>query len=205
MNTKDKNGFTLVEMSIAVTITAIIGLAINSMLQSGTNSGQVVIRETRRANQIRRAADKFSKEIRQSQVAKLTIATLADNNHSVTFQLPLSVVAGVTTWGVYDKSLGNTEADRTKAGWFVRYTVMQMALPGGVIEAQLRRQILDATFVLQKEWILVRGLLSGNGPQPGFKLTASGSMWRVQLNVGDLSGVVAGNNRGTDFDIALRN
>ena len=200
-----QRGWTMIEISIVMVLTAVMSLAVFGILETSEKGARTVSSEGEALTQLRRAANLVTQDIKQTTTSRLVIASLPDGNHTVTLQEPLSITAGVITWGVKEKELGSTAAARTKPGWFLRYTVVDAPMPSGPPEKRLVRQALDTSMKVQKAWILARNILPGTSTPAGFQLTQSGSMWKAQITTRATTGAGISAPRTLSFDIALRN
>jgi hypothetical protein len=167
-------------------------------MQTSQRSSQSILLDSKSSAGIRRAAELISLDLKQASAANVVIASLSDQNHSVTLRKPVAMTAGAITWGVTEVELGSDEATRTRAGWSVRYTVT-----GPAAERTLLRQIIDDVGAVRIERTLLRGLRPGSGMKPGFRVTAAGTMWRLQIGVDREGTATAGD--AVSFDISMRN
>lgn len=200
-----ERGWTMIEISIVMVMTAVMSLAVFGIMETSEKGARTVWKEGEALAQLRKAANLLTQDIKQTTTSRLVIATLPDGNHTVTLQKPLSITAGVITWGVKEKELGSTAATRTKPGWFLRYTVVDVPMPSGPPEKRLMKQALDASMKVQKEWILARNIQPGTSTPAGFQLTQSGSMWKARITTLASTGANIAAPRSLSFDIALRN
>lgn len=200
-----QRGWTMIEISIVMVLTAVMSLAVFGIMETSEKGARTVSREGKALTQLRKAATLLTQDIKQTTASRLVIASLPDGNHTVTLQEPLSIAGGVITWGVKENALGSTEVSRTKPGWFLRYTVVDVPMPSGPPEKRLMRQVLDASMKIQKEWILASSIRPGTSTPPGFQLTQSGSMWKASITTLASTGTGLAAPRSLSFDIALRN
>lgn len=196
-------GFTLVELAVALLVTAVVGTALMSLVDVSRKGARTVYTETAAGKALRAAAEGVARDLRQASQSQLSITTLSDQNHEVTLRQPVSVAAGVVSWGVYDPVLGPDKAARTKPGWSLRYTVRTVLLDSGIIDRRLVRQILDSAGTVRHERLILRHLQPGFAAQPGFRITQSGVLWKVTISA--RAGAGTGPIRSLSFDVALRN
>jgi prepilin-type N-terminal cleavage/methylation domain-containing protein len=190
-------GFSLLELTVALAVAAVLGGAGVLLMQTSQRSSRSILSDSRSSAGLRRAAETISLDLKQASAANVTIATLGDQNHSVTLRRPVAVSAGAIVWGVLEDELGTDEATRSRAGWSVRYLVA-----GAAGERTLVRQIVDDLGAVRGERLLLRGVRPGSGANPGFRVTAAGTMWRLELGV-DRGGVPEGD--AVTFDVSTRN
>jgi hypothetical protein len=188
----------------SLAIATVLVFAAHSMVAVGRKSNEFVNGEHRVVSAIRNSAEVFAGDLRRAAASRVTIATLPDQNHAVTLQMPLGMSGGSPLWGVHDPSLGATEATRMRAGWFVRYTVVPVTARDGV-DRQLRRQLVTDTGVVARQWAIAHFLQRGSGATPGFRLTLSGSMYHVAIFAAPSKSAGGASVRNLSFDVALRN
>jgi len=174
------SGFTLIEVVIAASLMAVMGLALGSASMMGNNAHVAVLDAIDASKGLRAAGSTVLGEFRSTDADTIAITTLADGNHEVSFMLPITV-GGLPAWGVYDPSYGPTAALQNKLNWRIRYTVKNVAENGTPLR-KLVRQVLDTSAVVQEEETLVNGLRSGVAGSPGFSVTPSGEMWKIEIN-----------------------
>ena len=197
------SGFSLVELSAALAVTLVIGVAVMGLVDVSQSGARTVSTETHSSRALRSAAEHVAGDLRQTAQPQLSITTLPDQNHTVTLQVPVGVSGGVVTWGVYDPVLGTDPASRTKAGWSLRYTVRTVLLDGVGLDRQLVRQILNTGGQVRHERVLLRHVEEGYAAQPGFRVEQNGAMWRVTISA--RTGTGTGPVHSLAFDVALRN
>lgn len=193
-------GFTVLEVTIAATIFAVLGYVLLRSSEMGHDSHEAVANMIDRSANLRAGRSEITNDLMTASGDSITVTTLADGNHSLTFMMPISV-GGVNTWGVYDRSLGSTEDEQNKEDWSLRFTVEEYVIDGEESHG-LVRQILDDAGDIQKEELVIQGVHSG-GATPGFSVVQTGDLWEVQINqVGhgeDSTG------QGTSFYVLVRN
>jgi prepilin-type N-terminal cleavage/methylation domain-containing protein len=181
-------GFTLLETMVALSIFAALGYSLAIVVGFGNHSQRAVSRMAAEDRALRTATIALLDDLRSTTDSSITITPLADGNHQVRFMLPIDV-AGVASWGVYDRTLGPDAASQNQPNWHVQYIVRDLALGGGQVNKQLVRQILDDTNTMRKEKVLADGLQSGTQVPPGFKVVKTGLVWQVTLStVGKVEG-----------------
>lgn len=173
-------GFTLIELSISVTILAVLGYSVAVSVDMANDSQRTVYTVAAEDRALRESSSLLTDELRSSRDTQIAVTTLADGNHQLEFKVPIEV-GGALTWGVYDKRLGTTYADQNKLDWEFRYTVRN-AVVAGVVNRQLLRQIIDTNSVVQEEQVVAEGLHSGTQDPPGFRVVQSGDMWVVTVS-----------------------
>lgn len=202
---QNEKGFSLLELIVTMAISTMVMGAVVLLSKGGQDSSSTIIKEGSKARDLREAANLISKDLRQAGVGTLSITTLGDGNNTVVFQKPISFSAGAITWGVFEKSLGNSPSSRNKSNWSYRYTVVPVTLKGGIVDRQLVRDFLDGSLALQKRQVIAHFLRKGTGTNPGFSVAPSGSLWKVQISTQRPSGVGEGVVQTLSFDVALRN
>ena len=175
--TRRTRGFTLIETTVALTIFAALGYTLSIVAALGKHSQTTITGLAVEDRSLRDATRDLIEDLRTSSDTTITVTTLADGNQQVKFMQPIDV-AGVSTWGVYDRMVSGTPA----ANWHVQYTVKNVALGGGAIDKQLVRQVLDDTDTLKRETVLADNLRSGNPAPPGFQMVKVGLVWQITLS-----------------------
>lgn len=176
-----RSGFTLVEVLVALTLFSVLGYAVLLALGVGRSSSGAVEDLADESHSVRVASSALQDDLRATNVAHVAIDTLADGNHAVRLQVALDA-GGTVAWGVHERALGATAAAQDRAGWFVRYTVVDAAAGGGATEKQLVRQVVDDTGAVRAARTLVRGLRPGASAPRGFGLVRQGGVWEVTLS-----------------------
>jgi prepilin-type N-terminal cleavage/methylation domain-containing protein len=180
MPKRARAGFTLLETLVALVIFSVLGYALGVAAEVGNDSALEVVRGTGQNRELRAATLNLATELRSSTDASISTVTLADGNHRLRFQHPITV-GGAQVWGVYDRQLGNTAALQNRADWVVQYTVRDQAV-NGVVEKQLVRQLLDEAFVVQREKVIATGLRGGLAAPAGFRVVQNGAVWEITLS-----------------------
>lgn len=172
-------GFTLLETTIAlVSFTAIAG-ALALATRASQQTERTVNEESKASRSVRAISRGLTDELRSSSDSQITVTALPDGNSTLRFRIP--VQNGTTLgWGVYDRTLGTTEAAQNRAGWSLQYTVAS-STANGVTTRRLVRQVLDAANHVQKQTTVLDRLHSGSEVPPGFTVTKQGAMWEVRL------------------------
>ncbi len=194
-------GFSLVEMTIAVSIFSVIGYGLFVAVDAGNDSQRAVATATARAKELRTMNSMLANELKLAADGNITVAVLPDSNDQVTFMHPITN-AGTLSWGVFDPTLGATEAEQNRENWKLRYTV-ETVVQGGVPNRRLVRQMLDDLDAIQSSDVLLEGLADGLEEPRGFSVTKVGDMWEVQVT---LTGATAGGHGGgVHFHVRTRN
>ncbi|GEM_PF-1156151 len=198
---KPVRGLTLVEFAVSSAIFSVLALAMAGMLEIGSTSEEGVVNNSTRNRGIRSVQSYLVRELRASSDSKITVGALPGGNSVLTFSYPVQS-GGVTGWGIRDKSLGATSDERNKIGWQVRYTVIPK-VQNHRINRVLVRQLLDAGHHVKGVKILARHLRRGTDTPPGFKVTKTGSVWKVVIStLGDKDG---SGRRMATFQVLARN
>jgi len=174
------SGFSLVELTVALALFALVGYALLCAIDSGRDCHQAVMRAVSDNEMIRETAGGLRNELRVSSDDVITVETLGDLNHQVTFMLPI-LVGGALAWGVYDQAYGADEELRTKEDWSVRYTSRMVTMGPGPQVRALVRQILDDEGEVFEEEVLVPELRGGDENPPGFTMIKSGDLWEITI------------------------
>lgn len=175
-----QGGLTLIELTVAMTIFAVLGYSLMSALSLSNNSRAAVENMVEENEELRAGAGAVTNDLRVSSDARIDIAELADENHEVTVQLPIAI-GGVLDWGVPAHEIGAPEATDHQ-DWVVRYTVTTGVDEHGAPERALVRQLVDAAGEVQKAEELVHGLTKGSDASPGFRVEKTGDVWEVTLS-----------------------
>ena len=219
-----ERGYSLLELTVALLCTTVLVLGVMSVVQGGRKTSGFVRTETKAVKALRDTTSLIANDLRNANPKTMAIAEIGDGNHTVKLSQLLEVCDGVMKWGVYDKSLGDTEDLRTREGWVVKYdiTVVErrnttkditkdqsldsVVKDEGVwFNRRLHRRLIDENGVIQQDRIICNWLRHPkDSSNPSFRVEASGSMWKVRLfryadpehshEVRDLS-----------FDVAIRN
>jgi prepilin-type N-terminal cleavage/methylation domain-containing protein len=176
-----RSGFTLIESMVAITLFAIMGYALTVAVSIGNHSQKMVLNMASEDRSLRASTMMMLQELRTARGASMAVTTLADNNSQLEFQMPVDN-AGVADWGVYDGTLGATDALKNRVGWKMRYTVRDVASGNGRVDKQLVREEIDDLGAIQKLKVLVHGLRAGNVAPEGFKVVQQGAVWQVTLS-----------------------
>jgi len=187
-------GFTLIEAVVAASLLMFVGMGAVMLMSVSRDGAQLTRTQARQTNWLRHASMSVRDDLAQTTDSRLTIATLPDGNHSITFQRPTASVAGVATWGAYDASAAS---GRLRDDHFTRYTVTM-----GDNGRQLMRQTLDPSLVVVHEDVIAYGLASGSATPPGLRIVASGDLWQVTIG---LAATTAQPGGSMTFDVALHN
>lgn len=198
---RNRRGFSLIEVTMAVSIFGVIGYGLFAAVDAGNNSQRAVASMVSRTQSMRAANATLAAELKLGTDSSIDVVVLPDNNHQLTFMHPIEL-AGALGWGVFDPTLGPTEAEQNRTDWKIRYTV-DSVIVGGVTNRRLLRQVLDDTGAIQDTDVLVEGLQDGAAVNPGFSVTRAGDMWAVQVT---LAGATGGSNGGgVSFHVKTRN
>ena len=115
----NSGGWTILEVTIAVTIFTILGLALTALYATGDTLMQVSQNKLSLQQQCRLSLDRVLKELRLARASSISITA---NQNSITFQIPQSINAnsGAITWApAITYSVGginNAQLLRTQAG-----------------------------------------------------------------------------------------
>ncbi len=200
--TKARSGLTLIESMVGVALFAVIGYALSIAVSVGNHSQRMVLNVAAEDRELRAATTTLMRELRMSSDATIATFALPDGNTRLTFQMPMDD-AGAASWGVFDRTLGSTWALQNRVDWSLRYTVRDVISPGGAVNKQLVRQILDNVGAVQRERVLAQGLRPGGAAPFGFRVTQVGDIWEVTLSTTGRSEGQAGIR--TVFHVQTRN
>jgi len=199
---KRRAGFTLLEITFAVTIFSVIGYALVDALRMGSNTQATIHDVSTTSRWVRHVHSLLSSELKVTDEDHLTTTVLADGNTQLDFMHRIEA-AGVSTWGVHDVSLGPNPEDQNRADWTYRYTVDTLPAGGGAVTRRLLRQLVDEGGTVQRTKVLAVDLRRGDGASPGFAVSKAGDMWAIEITgVGRTSNQPGG---GTNFHVKLRN
>lgn len=174
---KARRGFTLTELVATIGVFSIVGYSLSGAVDLAHRAQATVSGTVDQNVAVRRASATLRGELKSTSDARVTVTTLGDGNHEVTFQVPVEV-AGVRGWGAFERRLGPLEAHQNVTDGAVRYTV-ELSPNDGV--RRLVRQVLDAGGVVRRREVLVRSLAAGGGTAPGFAVEQVGALWRVRI------------------------
>lgn len=192
---REQSGFTLVEAVVSASLLTIVGMGTVMLMSASRDGASMTRQQAMQTHWLRRASMSVREDLAQTTVARLTIATLGDQNHSITFQRPTDCVAGVATWGAFDPNA--PEGERMRDDHFTRFTVTT-----GGNGRQLVRQVLDSSSEVVHQEVLAYGLATGTAVPPGLQIVPSGDLWRVTIG---LAGTTGTTGASLTFDVALRN
>ena len=195
-------GFTLIESMVAITLFAVMGYALSVAVGVGNHSQKMVLNMASEDRSLRASTMMLMQELRTARSASMSITTLGDGNSQLEFQMPVDN-AGTADWGVYDGTLGATDALKNRVGWLMRYTVRDVASANGNVDKQLVREEVDDLGAIQKLKVLVHGLRPGNVAPEGFKVVQQGLVWQVTLSTTSQGEGQAGIRTG--FHVQTRN
>lgn len=183
-----RGGFTLIELTIGLTLFLFLGYVVTTSMQVARNSNATVDRVASEDRALRDAAGSLMEDLRSSNAANVTITSPANQNSSLVLRVPIEV-GGAIAWGVHERGLGPAAADQDRAGWSVRYRVVDVALGNGQFNRELRREVLDAGNAVRLDEIVMRNLRAGSDAPPGFRVAAVGDVWEITLStVGAIAG-----------------
>jgi type II secretory pathway component PulJ len=194
-------GFTVLEMMFAVSIFSIIGYSLGVALDAGQDSQAEVLRTSVGNKAMRESSKQLIDELRESSDATITITTLPDGNHELTFQQPITVGTNLV-WGVHERKLSTDPLQQTQQNWSVRYTVVSVLLAGGW-ERTLVRQILDTGGNVRFQENLMEDLKSGAAAPEGFRMVRVGSLWEITMTQN--SSTATGVGEGVEFHVQTQN
>lgn len=163
-------GFSLVETVIAMGGFLVVAYALVVTLDIGRDTEQLVRTGAVQNREIRAASRRLVDELRSSRDSAISVTTLADGNHELTFMVPIQL-AGVNSWGVYDRSLGSDEASQNHEDWQIRYTVDA--------QGRLVRQLIDEQAAVQTQAVVAQ--LATSDAAPGFQVEDSGDVWVITI------------------------
>lgn len=161
-------GFTLIEVAVALAILAIIAVVFGEVVISSTTSMDYLVTDNTSDMEIKRSLNTILNELRLSSNAVITLDTSDANFDTITFQTPDAYGSSVD-WGASDST------GAWNANWSVRYTVANGRLVRRVLNA-LNNQV-------GSDEILARGIDSANGAVKGFQVTQNGPVVNVLIRV----------------------
>lgn len=194
-------GFTIVEVAIATAIFAVLGYVLMASTEMGLNSQEAVSTMVERGKAMRSSRSSIGSELKTTSDDTMTVTTLADGNHELSFMVPITQ-GGTNTWGVYDPSWGPDEDDQNRENWQIRYTVGSWTV-NGTPTRSLIRQVIDEAGDVQEKELVASGLKKGTTQPPGFSVLAAGDMWEIQINKENHAGEASG--EGVSFYVRTRN
>ena len=195
------SGYTLLEMAISVTIFAIVGFGLVRAVDMGKGSQRAVAERVEANAQMRSVRSLIAEDLSLSDDDNISVEVLPDGNDQLSVMQPI-VSGGDLTWGVFDMSLGDTDEDRNREDWKIRYTVDSVVAAWGT-NRRLLRQIVDDLDVVQQSEVVLEGLRHGAGDPRGFSIAKSGDMWDVQITMsGESHGA---HTQGVSFHVRTRN
>jgi len=170
-----RRGFTVLEVTIAVAVFAVLGLVISETIGLAGSSHRTVVGVIENNRQMRDATGMLKEELRLTSEANMTVTVLPDGNSELTLMQPLAV-GGAIVWGALNPQQGTTPEQQAAAGWRIRYTVIASADGNG---SQLVRQLLDDTGAVRRNETIAAALHPN--VNPAFSVVAAGEMWEVTL------------------------
>ena len=195
------SGFTLLEMTVALSLFSVLGYTLMSAVWMAHQSHQAVMTSTVENVNRRKTSARLIDEFASANSNTLTVDSAVGTNDSVTFQLPVTV-AGAAVWGIKEQSLSSVPANQSVAGWSIRYTVVQLPW-NGAQRRSLVRQVIDGVGVVQVQDAVVDGLRSGALNPKGFSVEQAGDLWELTITTeGNAEG---SGGRSTVFHVKTRN
>ncbi len=185
-----RGGFTLLEVSVATAILAVVGYTLAGAIEMGSSSQRLVTASSSANSATRASSAILVEELGLCQSASLTLTELPDGNDEIELRLPITV-DGDPEWGVSDPLLG------THAGWRLRYTVVV----GADGNKQLVRQIVGDLNQVRTSDVIVPRLIPEQGM--GFDVTPAGDVLQVTISTLGHAGAVHGEEMR--FDVLTRN
>lgn len=199
VKSRSRAGFTLLELMITVAILGLVATAAMETISGSTSSSRSVTTAVLENASLRDSGKLISQELRSAGGGRFDVVVLADGNHELTFQVPVTV-AGVAEFGVYDRRLGADEAAWNRADWSLRYTVV----PGNDGTRLFVRQVLDELDVVQRQTTLSSDLRAGNVNPPGFQVVDQGDVWEVVIATESAS-AIGGEAGGMKLHVRTQN
>ena len=178
-------GYTLLEIMIALSIFSVLGYALMSALAISSGTQKAVNGASEDNRLLRAVTAQLTNEFRLTRDDLIAITVLADQNHEVTFQLPI-LVLGAAAWGVPGTDLPGTQTPDA-ANWSLRYTVAAV-VENGQQNRRLIRQVLDETQTIRSQEVVADWLRAGNDTWPGFNVVQTGDVWDITLSMTDTTG-----------------
>lgn len=195
-----RRGFTFLEVVIAVSVFAVVGLTLARALSSSEDSRNLLFEIVEDNQSMRESTAALADDFGLAGEESIAVTELEDGNHEVRFMQPVEV-GGNLAMGAWDDSFGDTDDERNKPGWQVVYTVVDFAGDGS--DRRLLRRIVDDEDDVQLEETIATGLANGLGANPGFQMVKAGDMWEVSLSKASHAG--SDTTTRTVFHVRTRN
>lgn len=156
-----QQGFTLMEVVVALGVASVVLLILGNILLSSTSSIDSVITGSTADQEMKKGLGRLLGELQGSSPTVVSISTADPDHDAITFQTPGSYNGGVN-WGA-------TESNGTwQAGWSTRYLVAS---------GNLVRRVLDGSGnQIGPDELLVRRLDASTGGVKGFRMTRNGAL-----------------------------
>ncbi|MDA1263957.1 MAG: type II secretion system protein [Planctomycetota bacterium] len=184
-----QGGFTLLELTIAGSVFALIALALKDTVLLADRAQDAVVSRAEEHDDLRDVCRQLADELKGCQSSGMGIITLGNGCHEITFQEPI-VVAGDDRWGIDEPGLDDNGEPRED--WSLRYTVIDA---GG---RRLMRQVLDDKGDIQRSEVLLEAL-SEDAATPGFTLVPAGDIWQLSLALAGSHGLNHGKQLSFQF------
>jgi prepilin-type N-terminal cleavage/methylation domain-containing protein len=177
---KARAGFTLIEVTVSSALFLVLSYGLLMATSAMFRTHGAVLHSVSDNRMTRSCGSLLTTELRDTTESAVTITTLADGNHELSFMQPIDA-GGSLDWGVHDPTLGPDEESQNQPDWRIRYTVRTVPDGGNPPYRELLRQIVDIDDVVRKEKIIVKGLRSGTDSPPGFTVNKTGDLWEISL------------------------
>jgi type II secretory pathway component PulJ len=169
-----RRGLTIVEIAIASTIFAVVAYAMMLGASMGMRSEQAVASMVVESRTLHEACEHLEEELSNAAFDRIEHEVDEQGYSSLTFQVPVETETGLD-WGVVDRALGASDAERSRVGYSLRYEAV--ALSDG--SRELVRRILDEDGDIVHQDVVVAALATA-GPA-GFTVEDTGAVWVVTI------------------------
>lgn len=176
---RGRSGVTLVEISMASLIFTVIAFGMVTAASMGVRTEQAVSKSVVDMRALHDTCAKLEEEIGYANLAGIQHEVDPAGFSTIEFQVPIDTDLGLD-WGAYDKRLGTTELERSRAAWVTRF--FAEIVPGTDGERRLVRQILDDEDTEQLRDVLVERV-DTEGPLPGFTAEDTGTLWVLTVRL----------------------
>jgi prepilin-type N-terminal cleavage/methylation domain-containing protein len=161
-------GFTLVEMAVAMSVGVLCLLVLGQALSTAAGSSDSILKQAEMLTDVQRGIERLRRELQSASPDLVEVSTHADGNDVLVLKTA-GPYTGAVRWGAHDQS------GEWMAGWSSRFRVT-----GG----QLVREVVDLSGSPRGEPLsLARGVMSAVPGEKGFSVQRSGSLFTIDLRV----------------------
>jgi len=163
---RSEDGFTLMELTVAVAVGVLCVLVLGQALSSAAGSSESIVRQAELLNGVQRCLGELRKDLRCASSDLADISIDAEGNDVLVLKT-CGAFSDAFRWGARD------EEGTWHAGWSTRFRV---------VDGELVRESLDISGAARGEPLsLARGVMTAGSDGKGFSVEKSGSLFTVDI------------------------